>query len=123
MRRTISQAPRLVKDHRHRSAFAEDGGLCSRMCQDGRLFEKNAYGDYVNSDKIRLLLHELSHVQQCIDWLGRENYADLWFGQLAGSTIVELFTNTRKVSPRTIHNAMPMEDEAEDNAKTILGKL
>jgi hypothetical protein len=91
--------------------------------KDGRLFEKNTYGNYVNKDKIRLLLHELFHVQQCIDWYGRENYADMWYGQLARSTFVELFTNTRNVSPRTIHNAMPMEDEAEDNAKTILDKL
>ncbi len=90
---------------------------------DGKLFAKDSSGYYVYRGSIHLLLHELTHVQQCINWGGRENYATNWFGQLGSTTLEELFTDPAKVSNRRIHNSMPMEGKATENADRILSQL
>jgi hypothetical protein len=68
------------------------------------------------------LIHEITHSKQCQD-MSQVRYAERWFGELGITTIEQIVTNPAKVSSKLIHNKMPMEKQAEQNADSITKKL
>ena len=84
--------------------------------------------------KWKWLLHELVHPEQCAAAGGREGYAKRWWDELeaavreSGET-VNLFQSTEQLVKQLqalwlrVHDAMPMEREAETKAKSVLAEL
>ena len=72
------------------------------------------------TDRLHLLLHELTHAEQCDRMLGgRVQYAETWFSELGITTLAELALNPASISAESIHDHMPMEVDAEDNADRL----
>lgn len=78
----------------------------------------------VVSDKAAFhwLIHEITHSKQCQD-MSQVRYAERWFGELGITTIEQIVKNPTKVSSKLIHNKMPMEKDAKQNADAIIKKL
>jgi len=96
--------------------FPSDAGIID-IVENGHLFEKKYKND------LHWLLHELTHSQQCQAQGGRDEYAKMWFGDLAAATLTQLLINPKSVNERMLHNAMPMEKDAEQNAVIVLNRL
>lgn len=76
-----------------------------------------------NDDDLRWMLHELAHVDQCKQIGGRYNYAVFWFLNLVPldiAQIVGLGNTISRKQKRFVHDAMPMEIDAEEYAKAII---
>jgi len=99
-----------------RMYFPSDSGIIG-IIEKGHLFEKKY------RDDLHWLLHELTHSQQCQAQGGRDEYAKLWFGDLAAVTITQLLIDPRNVNDRMLHDAMPMEKNAEQNAVIVLNRV
>ena len=86
---------------------------------NGRLFDSG------QGNRLHLLLHELGHTKQCSDWGGRLNYADRWFSQLPTPIVAEILERTYVpgVKENSIHDRMPMEQQVESNADSIMKKM
>src|SRR3989338_1036520 len=75
----------------------------------------------LSQDDLKLLLHELTHVEQCTQLGGRRDYAENWIDALAWAFINEIllrgdFGNVTQ----DIHDAMPMERDAMDKAQQLI---
>lgn len=71
----------------------------------------------VNND-MDWFLHEMTHVKQCQDLGGRKKYGVYWFKNL----FAVLGLDTLKLTSfKAIHDAMPMEKEADECADRLLG--
>jgi len=82
-------------------------------------------GKQENFNKLRWLLHEVSHTEQCYKKGGRNNYAGMWFGNLpigVLSAIGKADTDgdgaIDKYKDR-LHDKMPMESDAEQKAREL----
>lgn len=85
--------------------------------KNGRIFAgKNAW-------RLHWLLHEIAHSKECNRWGGRYTYADKWFGQLSGTILGQIITKRTKISNKSIHDAMPMEVNAEKKADKVMLQL
>jgi len=102
--------------------FPSGSGVLSLM-NNGSIFAKRAGGAFVNSDQLRWLLHELQHTHQCEDVGGRRDYAIRWFSELSSTMIQDLITNPRSVNGKEIHNAMPMEVDADNQRDRVIHAL
>lgn len=83
----------------------------------GKDFVKALTENKLSPAQTRLLLHELAHSEQC-DASGRKKYAETWFKQVQSTLLSNPNGNIR-----TIHNAMPMEKNAETKAQETLPKI
>jgi hypothetical protein len=84
--------------------------------------------------RLEWLLHELVHPEQCAAAGGREGYAKRWWAEIeaavaASHETVDLFQDSdaimaqlEKLSAR-LHDAMPMEREADTRAQAVLAQL
>jgi hypothetical protein len=72
-----------------------------------------AQGNLTDDAEIKLLLHELTHVEQCMAAGGRDRYAKIWFGQAE-------FGWLQTHNLEQIHDIMPMENAANAKATTLL---
>lgn len=79
--------------------------------------------------QVRWLAHELTHVEQCLKWGGRKNYANTWFKQLTKEVLNKMLKgsfssivqNVANAQAAAIHDSMSMEQEAEQRAAAVLG--
>ncbi len=79
--------------------------------------------------QVRWLSHELTHVEQCLKWGGRKNYANTWFKQLTKEVLNKMLRgsfsnivqNVANAQASAIHDSMSMEQEAEQRAAAVLG--
>ncbi len=78
-----------------------------------------------HGNALHLLLHEIGHVKQCIDWGGRLNYADKWFSQVPISVQAEIIENAGLpyAKMKAVHDRMPMEKQTENRANSIMSGL
>ncbi|MDA0737516.1 MAG: hypothetical protein O2999_14270 [Nitrospirae bacterium] len=83
-----------------------------------------------NSSKLHCVLHELKHVQQCQDIGSRKKYGVMWFSQFEITLKVRIDETIRDAlsllsgkGAKYVHDAMPMEKDAEDYANSILDKV
>lgn len=83
----------------------------------GKDFMTALQANTLSSSQLRLLLHELAHTEQCSN-SGRKAYADTWFKQVQKTILSNPNGNIR-----TIHNAMPLEKDAETKAQDTLPKI
>jgi hypothetical protein len=74
---------------------------------------KAANGDLTSDEDFFLLFHEMQHYVQCTNAGGRNAYALRWFGEL-GTTVLTT------QDPFAIHDAMPMEGDADMVANSVL---
>jgi hypothetical protein len=95
--------------------FPSGSGMID-MIENGKLFDEKY------KDDLKWLLHELTHCEQCEALGGRDAYAATWFGELAATTITQLILNPGNVNEKLLHDAMPMEKEAEQKALKILSR-
>jgi hypothetical protein len=96
--------------------FPAGSGVVAEL-KNGRIF------DGKNARRLHWLLHEIEHSEQCNRWGGRYTYADKWFGQLSGTVLEQIITKRTKISNKSIHNAMPMEANAEKKADKVMQQL
>lgn len=86
-------------------------------------------GEQLTTRQLRWLAHELTHGEQCERWGGRAQFARTWFSQAnaqAWSTVrsgrgwaaLGEWLRTRYI--RDLHDAMPMEIEADARAREVL---
>ncbi len=83
-------------------------------------FIQNMLSDDLTGDNMELLLHELAHSDQCLSVGGRREYAVKWFIELTGTVVlnpVAVINNILDMSGNAIHDAMPMEQAAENFAQ------
>ena len=90
--------------------------------------------DAAPNPNIVWLLHELAHPEQCAAAGGREGYAKRWWDELeaavreSGET-VNIFQSTEQLVKQLqalylrVHDAMPMEQDADAKAKAVLADL
>ena len=90
---------------------------CSKAYFPNTLFvSKVANGDVRSDNDFLLLFHEMQHFVQCTNVGGRDFYALTWFGEL-GSTLLT------SQDPFAIHDAMPMEGNADMAANRVLSAI
>lgn len=91
-------------------------------------FSKGDYLESVLNNRVRgayLLFHEVEHANQCagLDPTGfssrRDKYADMWFGQLSKTTVVEILSGNLP-SSNELHDKMPMEEQASAQATELV---
>lgn len=82
--------------------FKPDNGMLEYVRQ-------NKSGGKVNSGQEQLLLHEITHCEQCKKIGGRNNFAMKWFGNLPLSAFKIIKDGFEDLN---IHAYMPMEKEA-----------
>ncbi len=70
----------------------------------------------------RLLLHELTHTEQCDQWGGRNRYAMKWFRNLAPGTFMALRKGSKNYGDN-VHDEMPMERDAERKAQSLCREI
>lgn len=86
-------------------------------------------GGELTERELRWLAHELTHGEQCGRWGGREAFAKTWFREAnaqawrtvsggRGWAALGEWLRTRYV--RDLHDAMPMEIEADERAREVL---
>lgn len=88
-------------------------------------------GVHLISNKERQwVLHELKHADQCTALGGRKKYAIMWFGQLEITSnfrpdliVADFLTTLNNKSMRSVHDAMPMEKDAERFAEEHIHKI
>ena len=84
--------------------------------------------------RLEWLLHELAHPEQCAAAGGREGYAKRWWAETlaavaASDETVDLFQDSDEVMEQLeklsvrLHDAMPMEREADERARAVLAQL
>ncbi|MGH1470388.1 MAG: hypothetical protein ACRBCS_04300 [Cellvibrionaceae bacterium] len=73
-------------------------------------------GNKITEKQMKLLLHEIGHSQQC-QKTSRKIYAQRWFSELSPATIAAL--KAGKIDVKMIHDAMPLEKEAEIFSKNM----
>lgn len=80
--------------------------------------------DALDDDRLHWFAHELQHVEQCFEKGGKRNYAKMWFGQVP-ATWLQLITNGKPGDVREggLHDAMPMEEDADRKADAVLEAL
>jgi hypothetical protein len=78
----------------------------------------------MDDGEIYWFAHELQHVEQCFQKGGKRNYAKMWFGQ-APTTWLKLILNGKPndVKKGGLHDAMPMEKDAESKGKQVQDAL
>ena len=81
------------------------------------LVEKIITGKKITKKQMYLLLHEIGHTQQC-QRSSKEEYARRWFNELNPAIVTVL--KSGQVETKTIHDAMPLEKEADVFAKKML---
>ncbi|MEJ2096832.1 MAG: hypothetical protein P8Y38_06770 [Deltaproteobacteria bacterium] len=99
------------------SIYFPSGSGMTDIIEKGNLFNSR------HRDDLKWLLHELAHCEQCSQKGGRDSYAQTWFREVALSTITQLFLDPGQVSARMLHDAMPMEKDAEQKAVRVLKQL
>jgi hypothetical protein len=67
-------------------------------------------GEAITRSELAWLLHELGHTAQCRS-AGREGFANRWFGELPPVVLDAVAAG--KADPETIHDAMPLERDAD----------
>lgn len=86
-------------------------------------------GAALTQAQTRWLAHELTHGEQCARWGGRKEFAKTWFRQAdaaawdvvrGGGGPAALREYVRTMYVRGLHDAMPMEAEAEERARRAL---
>jgi hypothetical protein len=87
------------------------------------IIEKSDLFKSKHRDDLKWLLHELAHCEQCSRMGGRDSYAQTWFREVALATITQLLLDPSQVSAEMLHDAMPMEKEAEKKAVRVLKQL
>jgi len=96
---------------------------------DAAIVEHLRAGSPLTKRELRWLSHELTHGEQCERWGGRAKFARTWFSQAgeqawnvvrrgATSEAVQEYLRTKNIAE--LHDAMPMEIEADDRAKDVL---
>lgn len=95
--------------------FPVESGMVD-IIENGKLFDKRYRND------LKWFLHELTHCEQCAELGGRDAYAATWFGELAATTITQVILDPGNVNEKLLHDAMPMEKEAEQKAIKILSQ-
>lgn len=134
-------AKELLPKYRHdlgeaRVAFTDKlpNGLAVADCKtvyfgNEKLVEALRQGSELTDGQRRWLAHELTHGEQCERWGGREAFAKTWFGQAdasawhvvkAGGAFDALREYLRTRYIRGLHDAMPMEIEADERAADVL---
>lgn len=89
-------------------------------------------GTRLTTGQLRWLAHELTHGEQCGRWGGRKQFAETWFAQAnaqawrvvrqgGGAAALGEWLRTRYI--RGLHDAMPMEAEADARAAQVLGEF
>ncbi len=81
------------------------------------LVDKINTGQRITKKQMHLLLHEVGHTQQC-QKSSREMYARQWFNDLSPAIVAAL--NSGQIETKIIHDAMPLEKEAETFAKKMM---
>ncbi|MGB0910553.1 MAG: hypothetical protein ACPGYT_09335 [Nitrospirales bacterium] len=73
---------------------------------------------------IHWFAHELEHYEQCMSRGGKRRYANMWFGQV-GSNWAKLALNGKSgdINHGGLHDAMPMEKNADKKADKVLKAL
>jgi hypothetical protein len=99
------------------SIYFPSGCGMSDIVEKGNLFNRKY------RDDLKWLLHELAHCEQCDQKGGRDSYAQTWFKEVAVSTLTQLFLDPQQVNARMLHDAMPMENDAEQKAVRVLDQL
>ena len=87
------------------------------------IVKKLADGTDLTENELRWALHELTHTEQCHEAGSRNGYAYLWFSQLSGPTLAQItshLSDPAKMSHRNIHDALPMEKDADKKAADLL---
>ncbi|MGI9524946.1 MAG: hypothetical protein ACR2PG_25235 [Hyphomicrobiaceae bacterium] len=69
-----------------------------------------------------IIFHELGHVEQCASKGSRKNYAKLWFNSLPRGFFGALNPEIKGKFKDKIHDAMPMEKQAERKGQFALKK-
>jgi hypothetical protein len=86
-------------------------------------------GTPLTTRELRWLSHELTHGEQCERWGGRKKFAKTWFREAGteawrvvrggeGGAAVREYLRTKYV--KNLHDAMPMEVEADERARSVL---
>jgi hypothetical protein len=73
----------------------------------------------MSDTQTRWLLHELAHTEQCYKIKGRNNYAKMWFKQMASSIKPPYTSDLIK----KIHDKMPMEVQADAKRDAVWLKI
>lgn len=78
-----------------------------------------------DKSELKLLLHELTHTEQCYEYgknksysYKRKKYAKKWFEEVATTWLRNPSDNIWR-----IHDAMPLEDNARDNANELIDEV
>jgi hypothetical protein len=74
--------------------------------------DKVAAGSLSTPNEFKLLFHEIQHYRQCMQAGGRNQFAKMWFDQIPLSRL-------QTFDMHTIHDAMPMEGQANSAQETI----
>ena len=73
-----------------------------------------------NLRRVHWLAHELRHYEQCVEVGGRDAYSKLWWDDLDAVVLEQLL---RGGNMDDVHDAMGMEDNAENRADDVLDGL
>jgi len=86
--------------------------------------------EFSNNKELKLFLHELRHVDQCLLVGGRKRYATMWFSEFetvlgirADAIIRDLLNVLKGKGTHYVHDAMPMEQDAIKFANETIEKL
>ena len=74
--------------------------------------DKVAAGTLTTPNEFKLLFHEMHHYRQCMQAGGRNQFAKMWFDQIP-------LNQLQTLDMHTIHDAMPMEGQAESAQEAI----
>ena len=75
------------------------------------------------SDDVSIIFHELAHVDQCRARGSRKSYALLWFNNLPKGFFGALDPKIKDEFKDKVHDAMPMEKQAESRAQAVMREL
>jgi len=99
---------------------------------DPLIVEHLRAGTALTRRELRWLAHELTHGEQCQRWGGRPRFARTWFSQAgtqawrvvrSGGTMAGIREYLRTKNVADLHDAMPMEIEADERAARVLDDL
>ena len=94
---------------------------CSKTYyNDATTVNRLAAGILSDPNVIRWVLHELAHVEQCVQVGGRDYYAKLWFNQLGQTQISVTWPPAPgALNWMQIHDQMAMEQAADDKRDQV----
>lgn len=77
----------------------------------------------------RVFIHELRHVDQCLRWGGRREYANVWLANLMITVGIDILSDpigaidSCSQNNNCVHDGMPMEKEASEFSERVIANL